>query len=126
MLKILSYFNIALSIAYFLLYLLNSTSYATLGILAVIAFNAIVLHVVDKGIRFNTLHISIGATNFGFAGFLVLWITHVILSSIKYNYFGNTWLYISISIPFVLGIVIQVILSFIRYIKDKKDKLREN
>ncbi|RZK83142.1 MAG: hypothetical protein EOO92_00155 [Pedobacter sp.] len=126
MLKILSYINITLAIGYFLLYLLNSLSYAILGILAVVVYNALVIHIIDRQIRFNTLHITIGSTNFGFAGFLILWAINLTISSFTYQYFGNTLLYISLSIPLATGIFIHFILSLIKYIKDKKDKLREN
>ncbi|MGY4383459.1 putative neutral ceramidase superfamily lipid hydrolase [Pedobacter sp. UYP24] len=115
MLKILSYLNIAFAILYFLLYLLNSTAYAMAGIAVVIVFNSLVLRNIEQGKSFKLVHFIIGATNVFFAAFLVLWVTHVILSSIRYNYFANTWLYILITIPFVISIGLHFILVFLKY-----------
>lgn len=115
MLRTLSYINIAFAILYFLLYLLNSTSFAMAGIFVVIAFNALVLRNVELQREFKLVHFIIGCTNVFFAGFLVLWVTHVILSSLRYNYFGHSWLYISLCIPFIICIVLHFVLVFKKF-----------
>ncbi len=115
MLKTLSYLNIAFAILYFLLYLLNSTAYAMAGIVVVIFFNTLVLRNIEQRKTFKLVHFMIGATNVFFAAFLVLWVTHVILSSMRYNYFANTWLYILLTVPFIFCIGLHFILVFLRY-----------
>jgi len=110
MLKKLSYLNIAFAIAYLVLYLLNSTSFAMVGIFVVIIFNAIVLKHLERDEPFKIVHFVIGATNIFFAGFMTLWLSHIIISSINYHYFGNTWLYILITSAFILSIFIHYIL----------------
>ncbi|MES2829194.1 MAG: hypothetical protein V4687_13610 [Bacteroidota bacterium] len=115
MLRTLSYVNIAFAILYFLLYLLNSTSYAMAGIFVVIVFNALVLRNIEQQKKFKLVHFIIGSTNLFFAGFLILWVTHIILSSFRYNYFGHSWLYISICIPFILSIAVHFVLVFRKF-----------
>ncbi|MHA4893683.1 hypothetical protein ACXZ1K_02935 [Pedobacter sp. PWIIR3] len=115
MLKTLSYLNIAFAILYFLLYLLNSTSYAMAGILVVIVFNSLVLRNIEQQKAFKLVHFIIGATNVFFAGFLILWVTHVVLSSLRYDYFGNSWLYIMLSISFIICILLHFVLVFRKF-----------
>ena len=110
MLKNLSYLNIAFAILYFFLYLLNSTSFAMVGVLIVIIFNAIVLRHLEKDEPFESVHLIIGATNLFFAGFMTLWVTHIVISSVKYHYFGNTWLYILITSFFIVSIICHFVL----------------
>ena len=110
MLKKLSYFNIALAIAYLVLYLLNSTSFAMVGVFVVIVFNAIVLRHLEKDEPFKSVHFVIGATNIFFAGFMTLWVSHIVISSINYHYFGNSWLYILLTSIFILSILSHYIL----------------
>jgi hypothetical protein len=110
MVKKLSYLNITLAIAYFGLYLLNSTSFAMIGVLVVIVFNAVVLKHLEKDEPFKSVHFVMGATNIFFAGFMTLWVSHIIISSINYHYFGNTWLYIIITSVFISSILLHFIL----------------
>jgi hypothetical protein len=105
MVKKLSYLNIAFAIAYFMLYLLNSTSFAMIGVLVVIVFNAVVLKHLEKDEPFKSVHFVIGATNIFFAGFMALWLSHIVISSINTHYFGNSWLYISITSCFIMSIL---------------------
>ena len=110
MVKKLSYLNIAFAIAYFVLYLLNSTSFAMIGIVVVILFNALVLKHLEKDEPFKSVHFMIGATNIFFAGFMTLWVSHNIISSINYHYFGNTWFYILFTSLFIISILTHFIL----------------
>ena len=110
MVKKLSYANIAFAIAYFVLFLLNSTSFAMVGILVVIVFNAVVLKHLEKEEPFKSIHFVMGATNVFFAGFMLLWVSHIILSSINNHYFGNSWFYIAITCCFIISIFAHFIL----------------
>jgi hypothetical protein len=110
MLKILSYLNIALALTYFMAYLMNSYSFAILGVLLVIVYNGLVIRNVEKEIRFTAVHYALGAVCLLFAGFLTLWIVNIVRSSIAHNYFNDTWVYILIAMPFALGIIVQYVL----------------
>ncbi|MFP5079167.1 hypothetical protein [Pedobacter sp. JCM 36344] len=110
MVKKLSYLNIAFAIAYFLLYLLNSTSFAMIGIMVVIVFNAVVLKHLKKDEPFKSVHFVMGATNIFFAGFMILWVSHIVISSLNYHYFGNTWFYITFTSLFIISILTHFIL----------------
>jgi hypothetical protein len=110
MVKKLSYLNIAFAITYFMLYLLNSTSFAMIGVLVVIVFNAVVLKHLEKDEPFKSVHFVMGATNIFFAGFMMLWLSHIFISSVNYQYFGNTWLYILITSFFIVSILTHFIL----------------
>jgi hypothetical protein len=114
MVKKLSYLNIAFAIGYFLLYLLNSTSFAMVGILVVIVFNAVVLKHLEKDQPFKSVHFVMGATNIFFAGFMALWLSHIVISSINYPYFGNSWLYIAFTSLFIVSILTHFML-ILRY-----------
>ncbi|NRF38586.1 hypothetical protein [Pedobacter foliorum] len=114
MLKSISFINIVLAIVYFLFYLLNSTSYAMIGILIVIAFSALTIRNVEKGLKPTAIYFILGVLMSVFAGFLVVWTYNVILSSFEHDYFGNSWLYIAISICLIAGIIIQIGGLFIR------------
>jgi hypothetical protein len=110
MVKKLSYLNIAFAIAYFVLFLLNSTSFAMVGILVVIVFNAVVLKHLEQNEPFKSIHFVMGATNIFFAGFMTLWVSHIILSSINSHYFRNSWFYITITCCFIISIFTHFIL----------------
>ncbi|MEJ7557157.1 MAG: hypothetical protein WKF66_02545 [Pedobacter sp.] len=110
MVKKLSYLNIAFAIGYFVLFLLNSTSFAMVGILVVIIFNAVVLKHLEKEEPFKSIHFVIGATNIFFAGFMTLWVSHITLSSINHHYFGNSWFYIGVTSCFIISIFTHFIL----------------
>ncbi len=45
--------------------------------------------------------------------FLVIWTYNIVRSSFEHDYFGNSWLYITISTGLIAGIVIQIITLFI-------------
>jgi uncharacterized membrane protein len=92
------------------MFLLNSTSFAMVGILVVIVFNAVVLKHLEKSEPFKTIHFIVGATNVFFAGFMILWVSHIISSSINYHYFGNSWFYISVTCCFIISIFAHFIL----------------
>nr|WP_294876409.1 hypothetical protein [uncultured Pedobacter sp.] len=109
MLRSISFINIVLAIVYFLFYLLNSTSYAMIGVFMVIAFSALTIRNAEKNIKPTTISFILGLLVLVFAGFLVVWTYNIILSSLEYDYFGNSWLYIAISISLITGIITQVI-----------------
>ena len=117
MLKVTAYLNIVLAIAYFLLYLLNSNSYTMAGVLIVFLFGVLVVWSEEKQVKFKALHYIIGAASLVFVRFLLVWVFNVIESSVEHQYFNNTWLYILLTIVFVLSIVLQFILM---YLADRK------
>ncbi len=108
MLKSLSFINIVLAIVYFLFYLLNSTSYAMIGAFIVIAFSALTIRNTEKGIKPTAIYFILGLSMLVFAVFLTVWTYNVILSSFEHDYFGNSWLYIAISICLIAGMIIQI------------------
>lgn len=109
MLRSISFINIALAILYFLFYLLNSTSYAMIGVFLVISFSALTIRNAEKEIKPSVIYFILGVLVLVFAGFLAVWTYNVVLSSLEYGYFGNSWLYIAISISLLVGIIIQSI-----------------
>jgi len=114
MLKILSYLNIFLAVAYFLLYLLNSTSPTILAMLLVFVYNALVLNTASQERKFTIVHYALGGLCVIFSGFLTYWTIHIFNTSVAHNYFGNTWLYITIGILFACSIVVQYVLLCLR------------
>jgi hypothetical protein len=107
MLKILSYLNIALSIVYFMTYLLNSYSWPIVAILLLIIYNGLIIRNVEKESGFNAVHYVLGAFCLFFAGFLILWMVNIIASGIASHYFKDVWMYVALSGPFALSIVAQ-------------------
>nr|WP_068886879.1 hypothetical protein [Pedobacter panaciterrae] len=114
MLKTISFINIAVAILYFWLYLLNSTSYAMLGIFVTIAFSTLVIIKTEKELKFKTIDYVLSLPGLVFAGFLSVWVFNVISSSLEHNYFNNSWFYILISTCLVASILVQFINIFIR------------
>lgn len=115
LLKIIPYFNITLALLYFVLYLLNSSSFTMLAMLLVIIHNGLVLRIVQRESTFHLWHYALGLSNLVFAGFLSIWLANIIHSSLEYNYFVNSWLYILISALFIIGIVLQFITMIISH-----------
>ena len=113
MLRSISFINIVLAIVYFLFYLLNSTSYAMIGIFMVIAFSVLTIRNAEKNIKPATISFILGLLVLVFAGFLAVWTYNVIVASFEHNYFGNSWLYIAVSACLIAGIIIQSILLLI-------------
>lgn len=113
MLRSISFINIALAIVYFLFYLLNSTSYAIIGVFTVIAFSALTIRNAEKDIKPTALHLVLAFLVLLFAFFLAIWTYNIVRSSFEHDYFGNSWLYITISTGLIAGIVIQIITLFI-------------
>lgn len=114
LLKTLSYLNIGIALLYFLLYLLNSTSVTILAMLLVIVHNGLVLKVIQQDLSFNAWHYILAVSNLIFLGFLVTWVFNIIQSSLAYNYFDNSWLYILISSLFIIGILGQFLAMLFR------------
>jgi hypothetical protein len=115
MLKSLSYVNIVLALVYFVAYLMNSYSWPIPAMLLVIVYNGLVIRNVEKEIRFTAVHYALGAVCLLFAGFLTLWVVNIVRSSIAYNYFNDTWVYILITVPFALSIIMQYVLMLCRH-----------
>jgi len=113
MLKITAYLNVALAMAYFILYLLNSNSYTMAGVLVVFISGALVIKSEESETKFSALHYIFGVASIVFAGFLLVWVFNVIKSSIQHQYFNNSWLYILLSVVFILGILLQFILMYL-------------
>jgi hypothetical protein len=109
MLKILSYLNIALALTYFVAFLMNSYSWPIAAILFVILYNGLVLNRIEKELKFTFIHYLLGGLCLVFAGFLTVWLVHIIQSSISHNYFRNTWFYILLSSLFITSILLQYI-----------------
>ena len=107
MIKPLSYINISLALIYHVMYLMNSYSLTILGILVVIVYSGLSLRSIEKDKPFTPMHYSLGMVSLIFAAFLITWTVNIVLSSIEYNYFGNSWLYISIATVFALCIILQ-------------------
>ena len=114
MLKTLSYINISLALIYYVSYLINSYSFAALGIWVIVAYNGVVIRSIERELKFGWLHYSLGFLSVVFAGILITWIVNIILSSLAYNYFNNSWLYIAISVIFIFCILWQLVLAWLR------------
>ena len=115
MLKTLSYLNIVLALVYYVSYLMNSYSLASLGILAVIINSGLVISNIEKGTKLNWLHYCFSALSLIFAGFLITWTVNIVDSSLAYNYFGNSWLYILNAGVFALCLLLQCVFSVVRW-----------
>ncbi|MEJ2883803.1 hypothetical protein [Pedobacter sp. GR22-6] len=114
MLRVLSYLNIGFALLYFILYLLNSVSLTICAILLVIVHNGWVLRAVQQDLKLTAMHYILALTNLVFAGFLMTWLVSIFRSSLEYNYFANTWLYMLISALFVIGILCQLLAMLLR------------
>jgi len=79
-----------------------------IGIFIVIAFSALTIRNAEKEIKPTLIYFIIGMPLLAFAGFLTVWTYNVIVSSFEHDYFGNSWLYIAISICLIAGIIIQI------------------
>lgn len=113
MLKASAYLNIVLAIAYFLLYLLNSNSYTIAGVLIVFVFGILVVRSEEREDKFKALHYIIGLASVVFAGFLLVWVFNVIKSSVEHQYFNNSWLYILLTVVFMLSILLQFVWMYL-------------
>ncbi|WP_208112326.1 hypothetical protein [Pedobacter metabolipauper] len=60
--------------------------------------------------KFKLINYVFAGLSLVFAGFLSLWVFNVIRSSIAYNYFSNSWLYILITVLLIAGITAQFFL----------------
>jgi hypothetical protein len=114
MLRTLSYANIVFAVVYFLAFLLNSMSYAIAGVLLTVIFNFMVIRILERGGRFNLITYVVGTMCLIFAGFLILWLSHIISSSIAHHYFRNSWFYISLTSLFAISIILQFLLICLR------------
>ncbi len=119
MLKNLSYSNIAFALIYYLSYLINSNSFAAIGILFVVAFNGFVLRNIERDLKFGLLHYILAGLNLVFAGFLITWTINITLSSIDHDYFIDSWVYITFSSFFIISMVWQFILFLMNTISSK-------
>lgn len=109
MLRSLSYFNIFCAVLYFLMFLMEGSYLVILGTLVVVLFNFMVIRTVQQEERFGIIHHLLGVCTLGFAGFLSYGLYHIVQSSYEHHYFGNTWLYISLSSVFVLGMLVHLV-----------------
>lgn len=112
MLKTLSYINIFLALIYYVSYLISSYSFAVLGILVVVTYNGVVIGSIERDRAFSRWHYGLAILNLLFASFLVIWTVNIIRSSIEHNYFGDSWLYLTISIFFIICIFWQLVLAW--------------
>ena len=115
MLKAFSYINIVLALVYYVSYLMNSYSLAAIGILAVMVNSGLAISSIEKGTKLNWLHYCFSALSLIFTGFLITWTVNIVGSSLAYNYFGNTWLYIVVAAVFALCLVLQCVLYVVRW-----------
>lgn len=110
MLRSLSYANIIFAMIYFLAFLLNSMSYVIIGIFLVVVFNFMVIRILVQGSGFTVVSYVMGAMCLVFAGFLIVWVGHIICSSIAHHYFRNSGFYILLTSLFAVSIISQFIL----------------
>ncbi len=113
MLKTLSYINITLALIYYVSYLINSNSFAALGILVIVTYNGFVIRNIERELKFGWFHYSLGVLSLVFAGILITWTVNIVLSSLDHNYFSNSWLYIAISVLFIICILWQLVLAWL-------------
>ncbi|TCD03261.1 hypothetical protein EZ437_04630 [Pedobacter psychroterrae] len=113
MLKTLSYINITLALIYYVSYLINSNSFAALGILVIVTYNGFMIRNIERELKFGWLHYGLGVLSLVFAGILITWTVNIVLSSLDHNYFSNSWLYIAISVLFIICILWQLVLAWL-------------
>jgi hypothetical protein len=106
MLKFLSYLNIILALVYFMSYLLNSYSFAILGVLLVIVHNAMVIAKLQQENGFTLINYILGGTCLIFAAFLSLWVINVFNAAFVNHYLADVRLYLLLSAPFALSIIL--------------------
>lgn len=108
MLKIICYTNIAFALIYTVLYLLNSYSFLMLALILLIIYNGVTISIIEKDRTMSVWHAVFGLPFLVLAVFLIIWGLNIIKSSIAYSYFGNSWLYILLTIPFAANIIWQL------------------
>jgi len=111
MLKMLSYLNILLALAYFFGYLLNSYSWPIAALLLVIVYNGLTLRSIEQEKSFSKLQHVLALFNLVFAAFLLVWVFNILSASIEHRYFGDTRIYLVLATVFALSLVSHVLLS---------------
>lgn len=114
MLKILSYLNIALALTYFVAYLMNSYSFAILGVLLVIVHSAMVIAKLEQGNGFALINYILGGSCLVFAAFLSLWVINVFSAAYVNHYLADVRFYLLLSAPFALSILLAFTLLCLR------------
>ncbi|EDM37599.1 hypothetical protein PBAL39_10656 [Pedobacter sp. BAL39] len=115
MLKKLSYLNLGMAVAYYVMFLTNGSVYVVAWILSVALLNGLVLRSLQEELPFNWIHYLLCIVNLCFVGFLSIGLVHIVKSSITYDYFGNSWFYILLTSVFILSIVVHFILIFLNW-----------
>jgi hypothetical protein len=110
MLKTISYVNIAFALVYTVLYLLNSYSLLMLGLVLLVIYNGFIISAVEKRTKMSAWYAVLGIPFLVLAVFLMVWGLNILKSSISYNYFGNSWLYVLLTLPFAISIIWQLFL----------------
>jgi len=114
MLKTLSYLNIAFALAYFISYLMNSFSFAILGIILVIVNSGMVIARAEEARGFSLINYILGGATVVFAAFLGLWAFNIFCAAHANGYLKNVSLYLLLTVSFALSIVIAFLLLCIR------------
>jgi len=115
MLKKLSYLNLVMAVAYYIMFLTNGSVYVMAWILSVAMLSGLVLRSLQEELPFNWIHYLLCIANLCFVGFLSIGLLHIVRSSITYHYFANSWFYLLFTSVFIVSIVVQFILIFLNW-----------
>lgn len=114
MLKNLSYMNLAFAFFYYLAYLVNSYSFAALGVLVIIVSNILLLTTIDKDLPLRWPNHFFQGLSLIFSGFLTTWAVNIFLSSLEYSDFSQSWFYLLVAFGFASCIITQSIILYLK------------
>ncbi|MES2456077.1 MAG: hypothetical protein V4594_11065 [Bacteroidota bacterium] len=114
MLKTLSYLNIAFALAYFIAYLMNSFSFTMLGVILVIIHSGMVIARAEDERGFSLINYILGGATVVFAAFLGLWAFNIFSAAVANGYLKDVSLYLLLTVPFALSIVVAFLLLWVR------------
>lgn len=86
-------------------------------LLLLVIYNGIIIRSIEKDLKIGPWHCIFASPFLILALFMMICGASIIRSSIEYDYFDNSWLYILITVPFAISILWEVILIIGRAIR---------
>lgn len=125
MLKRLSYLNVFSSMAYLLWFVTGDSFLLIAGIFTVLAFNAIVIKMIQDDGHFGLTHKVLGLGCLCFWAYLTLGCIYIVQSAIDHQYFANVWGYLLPTGLFLLSILLQLFFC-LQYFRNHQNPVNTN